>query len=387
MPIVPIVPIIPFYEDEKQNVSRDLAQLLGKQTNLAFDSKSPTGFAGIKRRCFELPEEYQHWTQPKEQGTFEPQVLDRIVSTLIQKMKNYLVENWDSSKFHCIFGSGGADSRIVGWLLASLRDEGFNLGNYCFICHHDEDEMFKLAMKAQGWKEEHCHIHRESWQQNSEYYDFGDFTDNHNALSFLDRNFWSDIVSREKEKETVIVNGFMGGEQFEYPIKYNGARRRWLRNPWSNITWSSPIIHNRMVKYTLQFHNQLMPYCSYDVTNYIMSIPACYFTKTIWKTYKLGKYRQEKRDLLRKRILESFNDDIPTHVGHNYIFNITPKTAAYMKDSWLNSKLFQDFKADKNIKAAEPGAIVFKRGCRSVTDKMRLDQKLYALATCYGKIY
>jgi hypothetical protein len=118
------------------------------------------------------------------------------------------------------------------------------------------------------------------------------------------------------------------------------------------------------------------------MVDYIMKIPACYFTKVRWNTYKFETNRTTKRDLLRRKMLDRFNDAIPTHVGHNYIFDLTTKTSAYMEDQWKKSKFYQNFKDQKAVKDAQPGSIIFKRGCIP-SQRTCLDLYMYSLATCY----
>jgi hypothetical protein len=375
-----MIPIMPYYS--KNNITTtNLSSLI--DANSVFTPNTMSGFNDIEKHCFELLPEYSHWTQPKIIGTFDDKQLDKIVSNYLSLIKQYFIRRWDPKVFHFIFSSGGADSRIIGWTLASLRKEGFDLGDFCFCCHHDEDDMFKQAMKAQGWKNNEFHIHKELEQQSSEYYSYGDFTDNHNHFGMLDQNIWSDIVPRSREKEVCVVSGLMGGEQFEYPLCYAAAGRRWLKNPWANIIWSASVVNNKIMKYDVQFHDHLMPYCNETIVDYIMKIPAIYFRKVAWNAYKFGQVRKVKRDLLRRKILDTFGDEIPTHTGHNYIFTLTEATKEYMKSSWLNSKFYKAFNDQPVVRLSEPWNITFKRGGATTSKKMLLDMRMYALATCY----
>ena len=60
-----------------------------------------------------------------------------------------------------------------------------------------------------------------------------------------------------------------------------------------------------------------------------------------------------------------------------------------MKEKWLGSKFYKDFKKDSIVKKAEPWDVIFVGGGKNkgICKKMNLDLKLYTLAICYEYSY
>jgi len=379
------IPIVPFYKGASGEESIDLAHLISTENITLNVRRHGTGFDGIAIKYAEVPKE-REWVRALTNADRYPDSTDlkQYITDYVKLLKKYFIEQWDNSKFHLILMSGGADSRIISWILKELRDEYGQsfLGDLCFVCHHDEDAMFLEVMKLQGWKPEQYHVHKAALPQSASYYDYGDFDDNANSYTKVWPNFWNEVLPKFREKEAVVVTGFNGGEQFEYPVKYSKTSARSIQSPWWNIFKFSFTFEYYITKYWLKFYEVLMPYCDYDVVAHVSRVPYAFLKKAHWPSYKQGNFCDRRRDFMRRSILDHFGDYVPCHVEHNYIFDMTPERTSYMKEKWFSSKFYRDFKDDAFVQRAEPWNLVFYKG-NPVEKKMKFDNGLYSLATCY----
>lgn len=358
-------PAMPVYVSKSTGeISENLARLLSKEPTLTFDSMSNTGFKEIDI-CDKLsfvPVEKKWVEIATEKSKLS---LRGYANLLLANLEKVLFKTWDNKHTNIVATSGGADSRILSWTLASIREKHGKdfLGNIVFLCHHNEGSLFEAAMKQQGWNKGQYHIHKREKPQNSEYYDYGLFDDNHNAYTALWFNFWSDVVPKEKENEANIILGYYGGEQFDYPPRLKQINENRIIPLMEHMKGN----HYSLCRYILKFNSVVLPYMHYSFLADSLDVPENFFVLT--------KRMGVSIDIVRNEMLSILGDKTPTHFGHQYDFTITPKTAEQMKKAWVGSKLLKDFKENKLICSAKPW----------IAKRDSFDNKLYALATCYER--
>ena len=290
--------------------------------------------------------------------------LDEVVALLSGALISYLEELWDPNIFHLVFCSAGLDSRNLSWRLAELRDRMGKdwIGDIHFRCHEPEGADFKKAMARQGWKPEQYSVWKEGQPQSGDCFDMGNFQDNINAYSKMLIRFSDDVVPPEREKETCLVLGMMGGEGLQYPLwqGYSENRLNDLYRYAQFPTWSMCREYNR-------WGDILMPYLSYKYLDILFRVPR-----------RLFRYagRERTHDVIRKMLLERFHDPVPCHYGHQYGFYFSETREDYIRKCWRASRLYNDYSGLHFVRCASPW----------LTPYDSQDAKLYSYATMYETI-
>lgn len=284
---------------------------------------------------------------------------------LIKRIKNYLKSNWDSSKKHIQFHSGGLDSRILSYVLRDLREEMGKdwIGDIHFRCHKPEEDIFNQVMEDQGWDKSQYSVYWADKPFNGDYFNWYDF--NFDANGFLDNGilFWDDLLSYDAfHADVVVITGWCGGEILNYPL-WQGYPGNIFNFLISNILYPNV----RIASFYNHFGEILAPYIAYDVMDWEFQAPR--------DLYTLYPGKDGYHDLIRETTLkEIFKDTRDCNVGHIYKFDVSQARRDYIKDKFLNSKFYKDFKHLDFVAKADPWAL---RGFNT------LESKLYGYATMY----
>jgi hypothetical protein len=359
------LPVCPVYKSKTTGFeSIVLHEVCRQEKELTINPQSSSGFSEITIIPIEqlIPHAWRHITEFQEPLKLSPLEIARKLKVLL---KEYYLETWESDKFHLVQCSGGMDSRINAWILKELEQERGKdwLGDIHFVCHHDEGSAFKTAMKQVGWGKHQYSVHRESWPQSGDYYDYGDFDRNMNAFCGPGLNYWSEVISREEEKEAVLVNGNLGGELFSYPLQYP-SRNDWNRRFASLMSYFS-LLHSARCSEFIYWNDILMPYSYYKYLDFVFKIPKEHFL--------LAERLGQKTDLLRASLLDSFGDKVPNVFGHNYCWDLSDERKKYMLRHWKGSKFYRDFKDNRFVSLARP----------DIVPRESIGARLYSLATSY----
>lgn len=283
-------------------------------------------------------------------------------------LKDYIVSRWDSNAKHLMFHSSGYDSRIISGILAELREERGKdwIGDIHFRCHQPEGDMFIQIMKKQGWADSQYSNY------NGPEYDHYDIGRVDNPIygwlpHYLNFNFWSDIVPKDREKEYTLVTGIYGGEMTDYPtitIANLGLKfcDNYNMNRWLNYIMDRGIYYSQIQG---RFKDLILPYCSYGYLEAISEANQCLFTRT-----------RAGIDNIRYNILKTFKLDLVStnYIGHNYNFKYSNDRQRHILSSWNNSRFVKDFGHFPAVKSVNPLAL------------NEYDASMYGLMTCYEAI-
>lgn len=361
------LPVCPIYKSNTTGFeSIVLHEVCRQEKELTINPQSSSGFSEIDIIPIEelIPDTWKHITEFQEPLKLSSSEIVRKIKVLL---KEYYLETWESDKFHLVQCSGGTDSRINAWILKELEHERGKiwLGNIHFVCHHDEGLIFKAAMKQMGWDNGQYSVHRESWPQSGDYYDYGDFSRNMNAFCGIGLSYWNEVISREGEKEVVLVNGNYGSEPLIKPLQYPN------RIKWNKRFETFKIFVSQATNHSNEYINWrdvLTPYINYKYLDFVFKIPK--------EHYKFVERLGQRMDYFRASILDIFGDKVPSVLGHNYCWDLSDERKKYMMSCWKNSKFYRDFKNDKYVLLARPDLV----------PRESIGSKLYSLATSYEYI-
>ncbi len=307
---------------------------------------------------------------------------------LVKEVENYLISLWDSNKFHLVLCSAGMDSRIISWVLAELRDKQGKdwVGKIHFRCHEPEGSLFKTIMKRQGWDASQYSVYNDGQFNKPDYYaKMGDFDSDANGYVAPMSEFWDDIIKKEDEKNTVLVTGSCGGEQFSYPLF-----RHWkfTDNRYADLVNNTRGIMLTVHRATWKWRDILAPFLSYNFLDMAFRVPRKLFKWVEMPCVSITRtFRDwQKRDFMRSAMVKVFKDDIPLYVGHGYNLKVSPGRAEYMKQKFLGSKLYRDYKHLSWVKDAKPWLLYRNYRMEDVNKVISSSgAKLYGLATCYER--
>lgn len=351
------LPLIPVYVSNRTNEQDiDLASLCNKEKTLTLSSEGGFREVSIASLNGEINESYRHLTSPLSPLKMKK---GKIITLLLRKLEAYFTQFWDARAPHLFLHSGGADSRILSWVLTRVREE-IDIGEIYFVCQKPEDPMFLSAMKQQGWDEEQYYVHKKDEPLNIEYYGMGRFEDNANSFSRMHLETWGDHI---KPEETVLVQGTFGGELLHYPL-WKGQ----TENRYNDLVRDAECPNFSLSREYIKWDDILMPYISYEYLDLVFRIPSKYFEYVAGE----GSY-----DVMRTMMLKRFNDKSPLHYGHAYTFTKTDNWINYIKEKWLSSKFYRDYKDVNCVGFARPW---------TANPLTSLDAKLYAYATMYETI-
>ena len=327
--------------------SYDLREVCRRCSSLTFDSNSPTGFKEITIITPEKvwnPEHSHLLTKKMGKEKADPQ---KIINTI----KDFFLTTWDSNDVHLLKTSGGRDSRIIARILKTMeKEEGKDwLGEFHLVCHQPEEKIFKAAMKEMGWKPEQYYVHKEDAIEEPDYYDYGDFDINANAFFPQTFGFWSERISKDMEKDTVIINGSMSNRLLDtrYSKSTNIIFRNFYRS-WPNV-YASNI--------AFRFKISIDPYASYKMLDLVsdMHVP------------------KSRHDNIRKHICSTLKDDkVPYSINTGYNFSLSQKKKNLMRESFIKSKLYEKYPEVRDKQTWK----------HNVYDRT-IDGKVYGLATMF----
>ena len=347
----------------KKSIS--LREICREEDQLTIDPTSHSGFKEIgiyDIRKLIIPQ-YKHLITDLEK--LEDHSVEDIANILLNKTRDYLIDSWDSNYPHVVFHSGGADSRIISYLLLELEEEMGKdwIGDLKFLCFKPEQKQFLDVMKRQGRSKDQYHVHKINEPLNVEYYNLGKFE--YNANSFWDMSvvFWDEII--DNEKDWVVVSGIIGGVLFGYPLWK--APLKTDDNRFENFIKNAVYPNFSTGRFSVNWKDIIAPFLGYDYLETAFRVPMKY----------IRLHPNSKQDLIRKTMLELIGDDLPFYWGSPYNWQKTNNWIKYIKNKFLNSKLYNDYIDVPFVRNAKPWAAKQPR-----SDEI----KLYSLATMYEGI-
>ena len=323
------------------------------------------GFYGITT-AFEaeanVPEKHIYLTQPTVKDVSN---VEEAASTLLQKLYEYFINNWNPHEHHVVLASGGADSRILLWTLRNLS-RTMNLGEFNIICHEPESVLFQRAMQRIGFTENVYSVWKQGHFAEPDYFRIGNFDTNVNAFNAPQLEFWP----AGDERESTVVMGLCGGEILDYPIGHTGYP---TDNRFNDLLhFCEPYLLDYCQTYAT-WKRVMLPYLSYGYLDAAFRIDKTCF--------KRGSHAGQSMDAIRARMLALLGDTTPCYTGHVYNWNYSQRQADYIRQHWQGSRLFNDFKHLPFVKTAEPW-MTSGREQRKV-----YDMRLYGLATAYERAF
>jgi len=364
------LPICPMYFlNDIREKDTDFRTILKQMDSPVLNLTEGIGFDGINLDWMddEIPAEKRYLTQPMQKLDSMPlnELLDRIIRTL----KDYIAELWDPSKFHIFFMSGGKDSRLIGYLLAQLRDERGKdwLGELHIRTTEDEAPIFKEVVKRQGWKREQWSIYREGTIDSEEYYPrLRSPDENPNGFWRSNVDFFHDIIEERKLDwgNVQLLTGNIATETLDYPGRF-GAKD--ISNPFGLLRGSYAIgLRMFLTWYYSKFGDILTPYLGYDVLDFVFRIPAKFHKKVILAN-------EQEQTFISIEMLKHFNDEGPFVSGHKYNFGITKARQKQILEWWKNSDFYKRYSDNQAVRKVDPTKFEFAN----------LDDQLFNLAITY----
>lgn len=368
------LPLCPIYKSRTTG-QRDisLSSLCSKERKLTLNPDTGFEEIAIATPKDEINPKYIHLINQTEKIRDTP---ENYAKKLVEKVEDYFAQLWNSNRFHLVICSAGMDSRVISWVLANLREKMGKdwVGDIHFRCHGYEGPTFKEIMRKQRWKSQQYSVYKEGKEEQTDYYNIGDFNVDTNAFNGPTVDFFDDIVERVGEKDIALVSGVCGGEIFCYPLY---SHRRFTENRFQDLFHNAQEIQNRFCKEYNRWGDILVPYLGYEYLDTAFRIPREYF--------RWIDLNGQKIDLMRGTMVKLFNDGVPFFMGHRYNMRISRARARYLKEKYLNSKFYRDFRHLDFVREATPWT-----DCRGIseTDKEpnSTDLKLYGYATMYENV-
>jgi len=376
-------PFCPIYVSKKTG-EKDifLTNLLSKEDRLTLSLRD-SGFneIGVDWLSGEIPSEYQYLTQP--QARIEGIAPEHLASLLLQRIYQYFISVWDSSKFHIVLTGGGLDSRILCYVLTLLREKlGPNwIGDIHFRCCEPESPIFRKLMERQQWPEGCYSVYKEGRIMEKDYFeDLYNFEDNVNAFHLSHLNFYHDLEKylNLKFSDVQVVSGNGGGEIFDYPSRMSQIDPN---NPFANLKKYFEVGRFNFLYDYIKWGDILLPYLSYSYLDLAFRTPKKLMDQSIKVDGVSGldfNIKKVSTGLMRIEMLKLLGDDLPYYQGHFYNTKISESKRAYVKDAWLKSRFYNDFKDVKEVSEATPQTMNWQN--------LGLDNQLYSLATVYQGI-
>jgi len=371
-----------FIKEIPEEEDIDLRALLRKRSDLTLDLESETGFKEIGVRWLQdIPKERQYIINPLLKIEAPA---NQLAQSLIYQIEQYFLSVWDNSKFHILFMSGGLDSKILSYVLTSLRNKyGKNwLGDIHFSCREPEGFVFKEIMKRQEWAKDQYSIYHENRFLEEDYYGHVyDLSDNVNAFRDPYRNNYLDLVNflGVKMSDCQVIFGSCGGEIFDYPSRKPRVFINGTPDPFLSLkSYIEP--GKFMFSYDyLKWGDIILPYLSYQYLALAFSVPDRFVSKEIEiEGYmKLNReIKMVKQGFMRSEMLKVFGDEIPCYYDHMYNDKLSDGKRTWIQNQWLSSDFYRDFKHIPEVGKSRPHEKPWGS----------LDSKLYGLATVYQGI-
>jgi len=279
------------------------------------------------------------------------------------------------------------DSRIISWVLASIREkQGAEfLGDIHFRAHGTEALYgFKKLMKQQGWKKDQYSIYKPDQLEKPGCHNMGDPDNVCNGYLRPTINFWDDLIKSGDEKKYNCVQGLFGGEIFSYPLY---KHKEFTDNRFNDLRINMGLGRIKLVKAYHKWHDFIMPYLGFEFLDVAFRVPAnmfkwvdaaCYFHLEMDKGI-----HQRPRDQMRLEMCNIYHDDLPYFVGHLYNLVMSMKDMEVMRDFYLNSKFYKEFSHIPQVKNATPWHLYATKEHIKEIYNNTYQLKLYGLATTY----
>lgn len=199
----------PLYKSKTTGkVSLDMAYILDQEPELTINpafveqNHESTFFNEIGLVDYPVQEKWKPLT--KAMPKFSDDLLPKdIAGLMIRAIEGYFLQVWDNTVPTLVFCSMGMDSRIISWVLASIREkQGADfLGDIHFRAHGAESlHGFKEMMKKQGWKKDQYSIYKPDQMEKPGYHNMGDPDNVCNGYLRPTINFWDDLIKSGNEK-------------------------------------------------------------------------------------------------------------------------------------------------------------------------------------------
>lgn len=344
------------YTNENVN-SNDLLEILADQKSIEiepnyFDQSyipqpNQTPFIGVRFLTLEesIPPSYEHLLNPLK-------ITENVLSAYARNLRYALIMYWQSvlvpDQKYIVFHSAGFDSRIMSLSLMEYREMGYKhiTDNIHFRCHQPEGPMFMEIMKRQGWDSKQYSVYS---GPTDDYYDIGrpDLPLNGWQNYNQQMNFWADIIPESDEKNWILISG-LGGEIFKFiaQAKTNNAINKQYTQPHHcnnkimNMFYEHYPFHGEWEGYwRRRFKELLLPFFSYIYLTFSLKVNPdfCIF--------------DGEKDTVRSEVVKSY---ITTHKTdcfnityghHDYSWNISQQRKDTIKNSFFNSKFWQQNKS------------------------------------------
>lgn len=353
------IPVMPIYYSRKTHYQDlDLRAVLQKEPELTLDVRmvpswedgvNPTGFGEVNV----LPTCYAWNFCRLNRNEVVPDTLEGVCDHIIELHANYFRRTWNPNDFHLILSSGGRDSRIVALILKKLRDEeGFDLGEFKFLCQGLEAKCFIAGMRAMGWKHDQYEVYRLDHLLEPDYYDFWHIEDNVNGF-VGPQLFPTRLPGIDPAKTCLVTSSFSSGFHNVPEL--------------SLFHFASYYYNHSLCASVIRFKDILINTMGYDYVNFHTHLPPRFFKKTVGG------------DLVRDTILQRLGDTAPLYHAHTYNFDFSPATYERINQDYQKSKFVQTFAQSEDVKNVQ------------ITDKNIFDWKsralrLYGLATVFEGI-
>lgn len=316
--------------------SIDFLYLCKKQHKLTFNTDllnpkyvSPPLETPFKEIRIALPEEHCFKPIIRQQKQTVKRY-EQCLSLLQLALEDYLLKLDDNEKY-LVFHSSGLDSRFISGTMAKLRREGKKkFDNVHFRCHEPEREAFMQIMKKEGWKKSQYSYFDLRGEDN---YDVGrtDISVNGWCSYTHQMNFWSDIVSQEKDWIVMLGEGSDIGKFMWYykdePFHYcdNYCLNMLIAHTGEKGEWDN--------QYALTFKDVSMPLWSWAMQYYYAQVKREWVignVKTGW-------------DNLRLDLVDRLGLGGVEFLEHEYSWNISDKRKREMNNAFYCSRFYGEY--------------------------------------------
>jgi len=337
----------------KERISSKMYELI--TPDLTLDLKSETGFKEL-----DIVKPWQ--TDIKDDCEKTITDLDSLCQTLLSLLQESIQKCWNPLDKHLVFISGGADSRLICYIIKKLGEVNGKdwIGEIKFLTRYerstsinplDSTTIVKSLMEKLGWP----FLEARSLE-------FSPYLIP-NAFSEFKLNFYHPLSLDYKElKKWVGVSGNYGGEQTHYP-----AYKGFTNDRFSDLNkWLS--VPNTFTFPYHAFKDHLQPYLYKPYMRTVFKIhPSLFVMK------KISGERTE--DVIRGRMLKMLGDTLPLYTGHQYEMTSKEDVLTKVQELWDNSLFKKDF--SKQLDSYKKIRIT------NIWDKAYVESKLFGLAMTY----
>ena len=279
-----------------------------------------------------VPDKYKSILLRKEHI---PGSYNDFLQLLKKTLENVILNRMNETDKYIFFHSAGYDSRIISAAMAQVRDSGkLSMRNVHFRCHQPECEGFYKIMEAEGWPKDQYSC----WEGPAEdYYDIGrsDVCVQGWVPFNQQMNFWSDMISKDQERDWICIAG-LGGEMYKYwaakikPVFHECA------NPLLNLLIDHYPHHGQWEnQWALRFKDILLPMWDYDYLYNLSHVNLKYLTS-------VGR---DGGDNIRVDLckLYPYSFQSVPHGEHGYSWNISAKRRKEIQDLFYGGTFYKHY--------------------------------------------